>query len=305
MNGHQVLGCRSAALIAALGALLGIVSCGRPSVPTKLAIMGGKPAEPSVYPAVALLRLDGAGVWYVFCSGVMLSQQHVLTAAHCSTAAAADLDSVRIVANTARPEAQPEQQLRVKAITVSPTFQESKMARDADDVLRPSDASDVAVWLLAEAAVGAQVASIAQPELLGQIFQDGQILVLAGFGQSSSWESPYKEHRLQAGETPFRRQVTVQVTTRVPDESGRTATRRVSITFDALTAQEFFTGGPGQPDTCKGDSGGPVFWRGSDGKPLLVGITSRGGVECGMGGVYGLVAAHLPWLRSIVGPQSL
>ena len=55
-------------------------------------------------------------------------------------------------------------------------------------------------------------------------------------------------------------------------------------------------GGNGGADTCKGDSGGPLFGTDPDsGELVLVGITSWGR-ECGDGGVYTRVAKFQDWL---------
>jgi uncharacterized protein (TIGR03382 family) len=70
---------------------------------------------------------------------------------------------------------------------------------------------------------------------------------------------------------------------------------------------EMLVGGPGSPDTCPGDSGGPVYAvSGND--VFLVGATSRGTVDasslCGEGGIYTLVPAYVPWIESALAPFS-
>jgi hypothetical protein len=72
----------------------------------------------------------------------------------------------------------------------------------------------------------------------------------------------------------------------------------------------------GTRDSCGGDSGGPVFWQAPDGKRFLVGVVSRGvppllgepALECGLGGIYTHIGLHdvTNWLQNIgVGPEDV
>jgi hypothetical protein len=58
-------------------------------------------------------------------------------------------------------------------------------------------------------------------------------------------------------------------------------------------------------DTCKGDSGGPLYIQGSDGAYYLLGVTSRGakGADhvCGDGGIYVRVDKFTEWIREVSG----
>jgi secreted trypsin-like serine protease len=58
-------------------------------------------------------------------------------------------------------------------------------------------------------------------------------------------------------------------------------------------------------DSCKGDSGGPLFVQDAAGKWLLAGVTSRGTSlatnMCGDGGVYVRVDAYKKWIATVLG----
>jgi secreted trypsin-like serine protease len=57
---------------------------------------------------------------------------------------------------------------------------------------------------------------------------------------------------------------------------------------DTCRVGELSAGRLGTGDTCKGDSGGPLYIM-SEGRPLLIAITSRGigaTMTCGVGGFY-------------------
>lgn len=67
---------------------------------------------------------------------------------------------------------------------------------------------------------------------------------------------------------------------------------------------ELIAGGDGL-DSCVGDSGGPLFVVGSNGRPYLAGITSRAAVPasvpCGDGGIYVRVDAVADWIEEVTG----
>lgn len=58
-------------------------------------------------------------------------------------------------------------------------------------------------------------------------------------------------------------------------------------------------------DTCRGDSGGPLYIQGTDGEYCLLGATSRGArggfTNCGHGGIYVRVDLCLDWIREVTG----
>lgn len=68
-----------------------------------------------------------------------------------------------------------------------------------------------------------------------------------------------------------------------------------SLTGFNESGREFRAGGGGK-DTCYGDSGGPALVKLGNGEWRLAGVLSRGGT-CGEGGIYGVPAPELCWLR--------
>jgi secreted trypsin-like serine protease len=58
-------------------------------------------------------------------------------------------------------------------------------------------------------------------------------------------------------------------------------------------------------DSCRGDSGGPLYIRNTDGEYFLIGATSRGirdsFTTCGDGGIYVRVDLCLDWIRNVTG----
>jgi secreted trypsin-like serine protease len=138
--------------------LLGGCGTQKTGVPSELKIIGGSPADAKLYPAVALIRPDSEGIDYSFCSGVLISEKLVLTAAHCSLDAKDKVyaaEKVSVMVGDSTPEKHLDKRLRVNSITVHPSFDRSKMAKDLDGSIRLNEANDLAVWELATPATGA------------------------------------------------------------------------------------------------------------------------------------------------------
>jgi serpin B len=72
--------------------------------------------------------------------------------------------------------------------------------------------------------------------------------------------------------------------------------------YQQRTGSEFIAGVSGSPDTCKGDSGGPVYIT-VGGTMYTAGITSRPSVGdvCGSGGIYEVLGAFESWLQTTSG----
>jgi hypothetical protein len=75
---------------------------------------------------------------------------------------------------------------------------------------------------------------------------------------------------------------------------------------DCIPELEWISFSSNGVDTCKGDSGGPLYMHGKDGKLTLVGLTSRkrggsGAPYCGDGGVYvNLTEPHVvKWINQL------
>lgn len=278
--------------------LSGILACGRVS-PSLLNIVKGRAADPAQFGAVSLLKQDSSGKWYNYCSGVLAESRHVITAAHCSLHDAQPLTppQVRVVANSQDPEGDEAKTTAVRSLTVHPDFAFAKMGRDEEQLIRPSDAHDIAVWELGEPLPGLVIPILAH-ENIDRDLQDQALLIIAGFGKTDSWESPFEKHFFAIAETPFVAAIDLTVS-RVVKENGVTHKRPIRLQFPGRSESEFFAGGPGHPDTCNGDSGGPVFIRSSDNSLRLLGITSRGARTCDQGGVYTLLPAYASWLESV------
>ena len=87
----------------------------------------------------------------------------------------------------------------------------------------------------------------------------------------------------------------------LPSESlKRLFEKRSIVTEDMLCAGYEFSG---DPDSCSGDSGGPLFIRDHSGRPILVGIISWGN-GCSTSGYYGIYTnfyQYIEWVNENCG----
>lgn len=229
-------------------------------------VVGGALAEAGDWPSVAALYdADGR----LFCSGVLIGPEHVLTAGHCGAA-----PPVEVVLDAVDPGQARGESRGVAQVEVQPGYWEGL---------------DVALIRL-----DAPVALAAPPALIGcatnQLY-DGAPAELVGFGATSP--SGEADGRLYA--------VTMPVVDADCDDPARGC--RASVAGAELIA------GGGGLDSCAGDSGAPLFVWTDWGAPLVVGLVSRAAwpatTACGDGGIYVRIDALTDWLaeRGVATPS--
>ncbi|MBM4252982.1 MAG: trypsin-like serine protease [Deltaproteobacteria bacterium] len=288
-----------ATLLLAISLLSG---CSDRSTPSDAKVIGGTPADAATLPVVALIKPDSEGILYSFCTGTLLTPTLVLTAAHCSVDSKDreyDPSTLGVVVGKSQPEKAIAARISVQRLVVHPQFQRSRMGKDADGAVRLKEAYDIAVWQLATPAADAVLGTVLAQESVASALKDGTKVVLAGYGQKSAWDSPWTAHELATAETPFNALYKQKTSVLKVDDHGRSIRKSEIIEIPALVATEFYAGAAGAPDTCKGDSGGPVFVPDTQGALRVVGVTSRGSGTCEVGGVYTLAPAFIDWLTPI------
>lgn len=137
-----------------------------------------------------------------------------------------------------------------------------------------SQANDLALLFLWRPVEGLTPVTVISMDLFHANVSEETSLLLSGYGSRSLNGENYVGE-LYVAETPFIR-------------SGD---------------YEFLAGELGSPDTCSGDSGGPVYLE-IEGTRYLVGTTSRARddamLACGEGGIYTLAPAYADWITETV-----
>jgi secreted trypsin-like serine protease len=237
-----------------------------------MAIRGGAPADPAFWPFIAAIERPGDNDFLnQFCAGTMVAPNLVLTAAHCVFQ-----EERRVLAREVqvRPGGQPlaksrTPRIRVGRIVVHPRYRPGGRGWDAALLIltAPSPAPAIRVALPADAAAT----------------EPGDAALVAGWGDLTDGNRRFPT-TLRSGAVPL-------------VEPGRCE----GLLGPLFSASSDLCAGvmrKGGPDTCRGDSGGPLIVAGLTGEPLLAGITSSG-YGCGRTrspGVYTRVSALSAWL---------
>ena len=249
-------------------------------------IVGGQVAEPGEWPWQALLYIGDS----YLCSGSLLNEEWIVTAAHCLTDPEGDADAAPFAAEEIdvvlgehaldRAEGT-EQQHSVAELIIHPDYDE-----------RTHDSDIALLRLTRDAELNQRVQTVVlllpaeEPELLAE----GAETVATGWGATE-----------EGGEvSPLLREVSLPIVSR--ERCREQPDRPLFITENMLCA-----GYPeGGRDACQGDSGGPlVAWdadAGTAGAWKLAGLVSFGDgcARPNSPGVYTRVPSFVQWIRGYV-----
>ncbi|XP_026799800.3 complement factor D [Pangasianodon hypophthalmus] len=222
-------------------------------------ITGGNEAAPHSRPYMASLQLEGKHN----CGGFLISSQWVMSAAHCFQ----DGNNYKVVlgAHSLSQAEDTKQTFDMAAVYNHPDFKIENYDNDIALVKlnQPVTESDAVKPLKFQRAGGSDPGTDAAVET-------------AGWGSLNNLGSrPDKLH-----------EVTVAVIRR--QFCGRSNSYGESFTTNMLCA------GKPRKDTCDGDSGGPLIYKG-----IAVGITSNGGRKCGSTrkpGLYTIISHYDDWI---------
>lgn len=205
-----------------------------------------------------------------FCSGVLVHPRIVLTAGHCFVQS--NRANVVALATSDQNQMAKAEVIGIKRLVVNPHYQ-------------PGGPFDMTVLILRSAATTAPVAPAAPAE-----FAAASRVTLVGFGNDDANSTRGFGTKREVDVDVISRRITAQDKLDADEQH-----------FGYESDLEFVAGGGGF-DTCNGDSGGPVYIH-TDAGNRLVGLTSRAteGAKhnCGDGGIYTRVDAHLEFIRSV------
>lgn len=236
-------------------------------------IMGGTTADRGEFPSCVVLGDDTE----FYCTGVLISDRVVLTAGHCGR----DIQRVLAGARSIREANAGHVQLRyVRTVIPHAEFTENYLPW-----------YDISLIVLADPIVPSETVQPV-PLLPDANFIDLDELDIVGFGTTNA-----------SGTAQFGRKRKAVVHILPTDGLSAAELRAEERRIGFGSTHEFFAGKENLGiDTCKGDSGGPVYARVGD-AVFLVGLTSRGAdfadTVCGDGGIYTNVLRFADWIAQV------
>lgn len=280
-------------------------------------IVGGMQAIPGSYPfQVAIIVADapeGQEFAGFFCGGTRISERHVLTAAHCfqSKDGGDNVLASDVHVYLGQTNFRGGERIPVKSLTRHPQWNAISLANDIAVLeLARAPAPETRSTVIDLAPAASPESAVMRPAPAGVRVIGWGALGQGGPSSRTLREVPLKlvDHgACLAGHTGWRERQAGSIITeiagmvgwskesegklrRVLNESSEPALGDKVICADADV---------GDRSPCYGDSGGPLFGEGADGKPLQLGIVSWG-ISCrtrDVQGVFTDVAKYRDWLR--------
>jgi secreted trypsin-like serine protease len=233
-------------------------------------VIGGHDASAGKWPDIAAILFPEQSGDVARCTGVLVAPTVVLTAGHCYDPLEPSLPDNVLIGTSALDRPGDGETIAIQRGSVFPDFDTTQ---------------DVAVLVLARASTRA-------PRRLATGWArfdiaNGAPVALVGFGATNADADRFVQ-RLQEG------------TTTITDFDCSTS---VGCNTGARPDGELGAGGKGV-DTCRGDSGGPLYLT-TPGGPFLAGVTSRAyadaNLPCSEGGIYERPDKLVAWIEATAG----
>lgn len=240
-----------------------------------------------------------------FCTGSLIDERHVVTAAHCLFDGDGNrIDDSRIIVALGQNDLLDFQPGRAERIVRS----NPHPAYDSDNV-----SNDIAILTLrppADAQAKARRSRWAAP--LIDPPRPGSVVEVAGYGVAVAGDSTVRR-RTRSGTEISAGQTSLQMA-RMPIVDRATCQAALDKATDAeggarysLSDRQICAGfATSSGDACQGDSGGPLVVREAGGKARIAGLVSYG-IGCARDGLYGVytrLGGYSDWLRAVTAPPA-
>jgi len=258
-------------------------------------VLGGQKAPQGAFPFIVSFtqNVSHPKQWKTFCGGVMISSQHVLTAAHCFD----NLDdslynyNVRVRIGVSDLEQKIKNRVenrktfaKIKKVTLHPKFK-----RRVPGYLNPfNDIAVVELHLLR-----GTHKTICLPTQIDQRKEDQKATgVVAGYGSTNAFSSTGPQHLVYAHVKPVE----------WGDCKAKYADFVGGIPGDVYIGSNVICAGDNTTDACSGDSGSPLLWVDDKTRWTVVGVVSFGPSVCGqeVPGAYTKVENYMDFIKHII-----
>ncbi|XP_072313464.1 complement factor D [Eucyclogobius newberryi] len=245
------------------------------------AVIGGREAVAHSRPYMASIQLVAGEQRSHECGGFLVGEQWVMTAVHCFPQGAGNRKVVLGMHSLTEPE-DTQQVFDILELHTNPTYRAENYDNDIALIKldRPVNITSAVQVVRVLRSGGTNPTTDEQVDT-------------AGWGATDN-----------LGSRPVNlKELTVEVVD--PMFCGRSDYFGNRYTRNMICAHHVYNK-PGsrrqqKEDTCGGDSGGPLLFKG-----VVVGIVSNGGIKCGQlrkPGIYTIVSHYTAWLDGIMGPQ--
>ncbi|XP_060065314.1 chymotrypsinogen B-like [Ylistrum balloti] len=251
----------------------GTSQCGKitlypPTVDPRLRIVGGQSASEGQWPwQVSFHDVTGH-----FCGGSLISDQWIVTAAHCLQRHTPTEVTIHLGEHHLDSISGNEKKLTTSEWVVHPAYAPSQRGTPNDIALvkleGPVDIS------------GHYVRTTCLPGAL-DVFDGTDHCIISGWGNS-----------MGTGDEKYLQHITVPIT----------PTQACNESWNGVINDRHVCVGHGDVGACSGDSGGPLVCL-RDGLYVLAGVTSWGSFSCqhfGYPNIYTRVTSYLEWIKSVV-----
>ncbi|KAF6200353.1 hypothetical protein GE061_006656 [Apolygus lucorum] len=269
-------------------------------ISTQTTIVGGKRAEPQEFPHMAIIGY-GKAFTYWQCGGSLISDQWVLSAAHC-TAVVTKSPTGAVSHELAAYARVGDLDLYSTDDDAQPfTYKIIKRVRHPE-YKRPQAYNDIVLFKLERTV---QFSRMIRPIcLLGLVSPNNNFVVASGWG-ATAFNGSGSSELLKVG-------LDVVTTARCDEDWKESVAKSDERNFKrglpvGIKGETQICAWAPSKDTCQGDSGGPIQQVLTDPYCMytIIGVTSIGS-KCGgdIPSIYTRVSYYLPWIESHVWPQS-